>query len=68
MAAPATAVQMSAERCRTAVLDGEEDTEVEPCQPGPVPFDEAVAVRANDVRHLERWLVHFLCSRRDRFT
>lgn len=68
MAALATAIQMSAEHSRTAVLDGEEDTKVEPRQPGPVPFDEAVAVRANDLRHLERWLVHFLCSLRDRFT
>lgn len=68
MAALATAIQMSAERCGAAVLNGEEDTEVEPCQPGPVPVDEAVAVRANDVCHLEGWLVHFLCSFRDRFT
>jgi hypothetical protein len=43
MAALTTAIQMAAERCGAAVLDGEEDTEVEPRQPGAVPFDEAVA-------------------------
>ena len=68
MAASATAIQMPAERCRAAMLDGEEDTEVEPRQPGAIPVDEAVAVRANDVCHLERWPIHFLCSFRDRIT
>jgi hypothetical protein len=68
MAAPATAIQMSAERCGAAVLDGKENAEMQPRQPGPVPVDEAVAVRANDVCHLERWPVHFLCSLLDRFT
>jgi hypothetical protein len=59
---------MATERCRAAMLDGEEHAEVEPRQPGPVPFDKAVAVRADDIGHLERWLCHFLCSLRDRFT
>ena len=68
MAALAAAIQMSTEGSRAAMLDGKQDTEVEPRQPGPVPFDEAVAVRANNVCHLERWLVHCLCSFRDRFT
>jgi hypothetical protein len=66
MAALATAIQMSAKRCGAAVLDGKENAEVEPRQPGAVPFDEAVAVRANDVCHLERWPVHFLISFRER--
>ena len=68
MAALAAAIQMSAERCRAAVLDGKQHAQMQPRQPGSVPFDEAVAVRANDVCHLERWPVHFLCSFRDRFT
>ena len=68
MAALTTAIQMSAERSRAAVLDGKQDAEMQPRQPGPVPVDEAVAMRANDVCHLERRLVHFLCSFRDRFT
>ncbi len=68
MAALTTAIQMSAERSRAAVLDGKQDAEMQPRQPGPVPVNEAVAVRANDVCHLERRLVHFLCNFRDRFT
>jgi hypothetical protein len=68
MAALATAIQMSAERCRAAMLDGKQNAEMEPRQPAAVPVDEAVAVRANDLCHLERWLVHLLCSFRDRFT
>ena len=68
MAALATAIPMSAERCRAAVLDGEEHAEMQPRQPGAVLFNEAVAVRANDVGHLEGWPLHFLCSFRDRFT
>ena len=59
MAALATAIQMSAERCRAAMLDGKEDAEMQPRQPGPVPVDEAVAMRANDVGHLERWPCSF---------
>ena len=66
MAALTTAIQMSAERSRATVLDGKENAELEPGQPGAVPFDEAVAMGANDVCHLERWLVHFLISFRDR--
>ena len=68
MAALTTAIQMSAEHSRAAVLDGKENAEMQPRQPGAVPVDKAVAVRANDVRHLERWPYHFLCSFRDRFT
>ena len=68
MAALAAAIQMPAERRRAAVLDGKKNAEMQPRQPGAVPFDEAVAVRADDICHLERWLVHFLCSLRDRFT
>ena len=68
MAALATAIQMAAERCRAAVLDGEEHAEMQPRQPGPVLLDEAVAMRADDIGHLERWPVHLLCSLRDRFT
>ena len=67
-AALTTTIQVSAERCRAAVLDGEEDAEVKPGQPGSVLFDKAVAMRANDVGHLERWRLHFLCSLRERFT
>ena len=60
MAALATAIQMAAERRRAAVLDGEEHAEMQPGQPGSVLFDEAVAMRANDIGHLERWPCSFL--------
>ena len=55
MAALATAIQVAAERCRAAVLDGEQHAEMQPGQPGPVLLDEAVAMRADDIGHLERW-------------
>jgi hypothetical protein len=49
IAALATAIQVSAERCRTAVLNGKENAEMQPGQPGTVPFDEAVAMCADDI-------------------
>jgi hypothetical protein len=51
---------MTTERRRAAVLDGEKDAQMEPRQPATVPFDEAVAMHADDVCHLERWPCHFL--------
>src|SRR5450755_2838072 len=63
-----TAIQVSTERGRAAVLDSEEHAEVEPRQPGSVLFNETVAIRANDIGHLKGWRFHFLCSFRDRFT
>ncbi len=49
---------MPAERCRAAVLDGEEDTEVEPRQPGAFRSTKLLPC-ANDVCHLERRPFHF---------
>jgi len=68
MAALPTPIPVSAECCRTAVLNGEQDAEMKPRQPGSVLFDEAAAMRANDIGHLEGWPIHFLCSLLDRFT
>ena len=68
MAALAALIHVSTECCRTAVLNSEEDAEMKPRQPGSVLFDKPVAMRANDIGHLERWLIHFLCSFRERFT
>ena len=69
VAAPGTTVQMSAERRRAAVLDGVQNPQMQPRQPGPVLLDEAVAVLPNDIGHLEGWPVHFFfCSFRERFT
>jgi hypothetical protein len=49
IAALATAIQVSAERCRTAVLNGKENAEMQPGQLGTVPFAEAVAMCADDI-------------------
>ena len=68
MAALAAAIQMTAQGSRAAVLDGEKHAEMEPGQPCPALLDETVAMRADDIGHLERWSFHLLCSLRDRFT
>src|ERR1035438_2808294 len=63
-----TAIQVSTERGRAAMLDSEEYAEVKPSQPGSVLFNKTVAIRANDIGHLKGRRFHFLCSLRDRFT
>ena len=68
MAALAAAVQMAAERRSAAVLDGEKHAQMQPGQPGPALLDKAIAMCTDDIGHLERWSVHFLCNLRDRFT
>jgi len=68
MAALAAAVQMAAERRGAAVLDGEKHAQMQPGQPGPALLDDAIAMCTDDIGHLERWPVHFLCNLRDRFT
>src|SRR5713226_9999400 len=55
IAALATAIQVATERRRAAVLDGDQHAELQPRQPGPVPGDEAVAMRADDIGHLDKW-------------
>ena len=42
VAALETAIQVATERCRAAVLDGEEHAQVQPRQPGSVLFDKAL--------------------------
>ena len=68
MAALAAAIQMTAQGSCTAVLNGEKHAEMEPGQPDPALLDETVAMRADDISHLERWPLHLLDSLRDRFT
>src|SRR5664279_2078945 len=68
VAALQAAVEMTAERCSAAVLDGEQHAEMQPGQPGPAFLHETVAMSTDDIGHLERWLFHLLCSLRDRFT
>jgi hypothetical protein len=68
VAALAAAVQMTAQGSRAAVLDGEKHAEMEPGQPSPALLDETVAMRADDIGHLERGRLHLLDNLRDRFT
>ena len=68
MAALPAAVPVTAERGSAAVLDGGKHAEMQPGQPGPVLLHEAIAMRTDDIGHLERWPFHLLCSLRDRFT
>src|SRR4051794_30529552 len=68
VAALQAAVEMTAERCGAAVLDGGQHAEMEPGQPGSALLHEAVAMSTDDIGHLEGWPFHFLCSLRDRFT
>src|ERR1039457_6223429 len=48
VAALAATVQVATECCRAAKLDGMQYAEMEPRQPGPVHFDEAIAVLSDD--------------------
>src|ERR1035438_4327671 len=66
MAASGTAIQVATECCSAAELDGVQHAQMEPRQPGPVLYDEAVAVLSDDVGHLERWPLHRFCSFRER--
>ena len=68
MTASGTTIPVTAERCRTTVFDGKEHLAVQPCQPRPLSLDEVFACRANDVSHLEGWLVHFFRFFRERLT
>src|ERR1700684_2248222 len=68
MAALAAAIQMTAQGSSAAVLNGEKHAEMEPGQPDPSLLDETVAMRPDDIGHLERWRLHLLYSLRDRFT
>jgi hypothetical protein len=60
MAAAHTLIEMAAQRCCAAALNGGQHFEMEPVQPGTVTFDEVPACAANEIGHLERWPVHLL--------
>ena len=63
-----TLVAMAAE-CRSATAcDGVEDFAVGPVDPAAVVLDEAIALSANDIGHLEEWPSHFFLSLRERLT
>ena len=55
MIAARTAIEMAAQRRGAAARQGAEHAPVLPREPGPVRLDEAIAVFADDVGHLEGW-------------
>jgi hypothetical protein len=60
------AIPVAAQSGGAATLDGIEHLPLGPSQPGPAPFDEAFALGANDIGHLEGGPNHFfLCRRRE---
>ena len=65
MAASGALIEMTAERCRTAVLDGPQHLELLPAQTGLVTPDEAVARGTDNVGHLQGGPFH-LFFRRER--
>lgn len=61
-----TAIEMATQRGRAAAREGAQHAPLLPRQPGPVGLDEAIAVLANDVGHLEGGPRPRFCSLRDR--
>ena len=53
-------VAMAAQGSGAAARDGVQHFDMRPVQPAPAPFEEAGAAGANNVSHLEGWLVHLL--------
>ena len=68
MLAAGTAIQVAAERSRATALDGAQHAQVLPTKPGSILFNKALARRADNIGHLKGWLLHLLCSLRERFT
>ena len=59
IAALATTIPVPTERGGAAMLDGKEHAQLQPRQPGSIPFDKAVAIFTNDVGHLKGVAVSF---------
>jgi len=59
IAAARALVAMPAQCRSAAACDGPEDFPVGPVDPAAVVLDEAIALCANDIGHLEGWPVHF---------
>ena len=53
-------VAMAAQGSGAAARNGVQHFDMRPVQPAPAPFEEAGAAGANNVSHLEGWLVHLL--------
>ena len=58
MAASGALIEMTAERCCAAVLDGPQHLKLLPAQMRLVAPDEAVARRTDDVGHLQGGTIH----------
>jgi hypothetical protein len=65
MAAANASIPVAAQSGGAATLDGVQDLSLCPRQPGPTAFDEALALGANDIGHLEGRPDHFLCFFRE---
>jgi len=68
MAAANAAVPVTVQSGGAATLDGVQHFLLGPGQPGATAFDEALALGANDIGHLEGGPHHFLCLFRDWWT
>src|SRR6516225_7640642 len=66
MAASGALIQMAAQRCRAAVLDGPEHSELLPAQMGLISPDEVVARCTDDVGHLQGGRLHLFFFSRER--
>ena len=68
IAAARTLVAMSSQRRGAAACDSLEHFTMAPVNPAATVLDEAIALRANDVGHLQGWPGHFFSSLRERLT
>jgi hypothetical protein len=68
IAAARALVAVPAQSRRATACDGTEDFVVGPVDPAEMILDEALALSANDVGHLEEGPSHYFLSLRDRFT
>ena len=68
VAAARTLVAMSSQRRGAAACDSLEHFTMVPVNPAATVLDEAIALRANDVGHLQGWPGHFFSSLRERRT
>ena len=66
MAASGALIEMTAERCSAAALDGPQYLELLPAQMRPVSFDEALARATDNVGHLQGGPFHLLFFSRER--
>src|SRR5215831_18739552 len=68
IAAARTLVTMAAQNGSAAGRNGMQDFAVRPVNPAAMVLDEAIALCANDIGHLQGWPGHFLSSLRERLT